>query len=87
MEDEEKADTSVEGWTRLRQSEKAEIWRKVTTGVAVHLIKVSLVCLPTPISLWQGFELSFALHVTSSELVRKQNTVAYIRFRIVLALY
>ena len=33
---EEKGSTPAEGWARLKETENAEIWRKVVPGVAVQ---------------------------------------------------
>ena len=36
----EESKSEKEGWSRLKDTENAEIWRKIEPGVDAHLIKV-----------------------------------------------
>ena len=40
---EEKANSAEEGWSRLKETEHVEIWRKIEQGVDTHLIKVRVI--------------------------------------------
>ena len=37
----EKATSADDGWTRLKETENVEIWRKIEQGVNCHLFKVN----------------------------------------------
>jgi hypothetical protein len=42
--EDEKADSAESGWSRVKENDSGEVWRKVVQGVDAHLVKVSTKC-------------------------------------------